>query len=88
MREDGGTPSLNHPPCTFVIKKKETRKCRDRSRRRKSRRKKKRRYSEEEVKVNNTSQGRVLVSVSISPTTSSQSGGHNTRLSMENKTQL
>jgi hypothetical protein len=41
--------------------------------------------SEEEVKVNNTSQGRVSVSVSISPTTSGQSGGHNTRLSMENQ---
>jgi hypothetical protein len=39
MREDGGTPSLNHPPCAFVIKKKEQRKCGDRSRRRKSRRK-------------------------------------------------
>jgi hypothetical protein len=23
MRENGGTPTLNHPPCTFFIKKKE-----------------------------------------------------------------
>jgi hypothetical protein len=23
MREDGGTPSLNHPPCKFVGNKKE-----------------------------------------------------------------
>jgi hypothetical protein len=39
--------------------------------------------SEEEVKFNNTSQGRV--SISISPTTSGQSRGHNTRLSIENQ---
>jgi hypothetical protein len=39
--------------------------------------------SEEEDEVNNTLWGRV--SVPISPTTSSQSRGHNTRLRMENQ---
>jgi hypothetical protein len=39
--------------------------------------------SEEEVKVSDTSQGRVLAS--LSPRTSSQLGGHNTRLRMVNK---
>jgi hypothetical protein len=41
--------------------------------------------SEEDVEVINTSQRRVSVSISISLTFSGQSGGQNTRLSMENQ---
>jgi hypothetical protein len=41
--------------------------------------------SEEEVEVNNTLRGRVLISVSISQIASGQSGGHSTRSSMVNQ---
>jgi hypothetical protein len=41
--------------------------------------------SVEEIKVSNTSLGIFLVSISISPTTSGQSGGCITRFSMENQ---